>query len=75
MMLSTYTLRDKYARRRGRTATSFGWTPAGSKDVLRLCDYADDLVEIVRWAQQQLSADRQHEIERKLWDARNKESK
>lgn len=74
-MISTHELRDKYAARRGSTVGSRGWTPAGSRDVLRLCNYADDLLELLRWAQRQLPADQQQEIERKLWDARNKEAK
>lgn len=69
-VISTCELREKYATRRGPMVNSRGWTPAGSRDVLRLCEYADDLLEIVRWAQRQLPAEQQREVEAKLWAAR-----
>lgn len=40
--------------------------------MLRICDYADDLLEIVRWAQQGLPWDERQEIERRILEVQTK---
>ena len=61
----TREMRDKYAMRPYKQE-QYRY-PAGGEDIVRLCELADDLLEIVRWAQCNLPTEQQQEIERKLW--------
>lgn len=61
----TRRLREKYQMRPYGSQGHYRY-PAGGEDIVRLCDLADDLLVIVRWAQRKLPVEQQNEMERKL---------
>jgi hypothetical protein len=61
-------MREKY-RSKSYGNGLFNRRPPGGEDVIRVCDLADRLEQIVRTMQHQLPTDQQNEIERQLWSA------